>query len=683
MSTSTVSKPGIDGVLVRCGALRGGASILYDGGMTRRSVGLALAMLGLSLAPRAHADDVLRILEVRLERPTVHVLGVQVLVSDDDDLDATVTVRVRRPGGAWREATPLYRVRPEHVPETVRASVPAQLAGSVFDLAAGTDYELELHAVDPDGTDEIRMLSARTRPVPMREAASARRVPVTDAASLRAALAAAAPGDVIELANGTYAGSFSIGASGTAERPIVIRGATRDGVILDGQGCDGCNVLEVYGSYVHVERLTIRAAVRALRFQGEGATGNVARWLRIEDVVHGIGSRAGQRDFYVCDNDLDGRLVWPWTFEPDAGSHWDDRGIDLNGDGHVIGHNRLRGFGDPIVNKTRLSRAWDVYGNDILDSYDGTELDEAAGNVRFFGNRWTNVMVPISLQPVFGGPAYVLRNVAFNAPEEQIKMKSLGAVEEPSGMLIWHNTFVSPRIALNLQTPITQRGFRIENNLFVGPTAPAGRTVDWTAVVVDGVFDHDGYYPDTGYWFGTVDGTRRVFATLAEARAAGVEPNGVALSLPIFEAGLVGPEGDGRTRHDPVGSFALAATSAAIDRGRAIPGVNAQAGGAGPDLGAWERGCPAPHYGPRPEGMEEALVAIVDCDARGGMPGVDAGTPRPGDDASVPVRDGSIARDGGPGAASAGCGCRVAGGGDTPAWLVLAVLAALLWRRSR
>jgi hypothetical protein len=263
----------------------------------------------------------------------------------------------------------------------------------------------------------------------------------------------------------------------------------------------------------------------------------------------------------------------------------------------------------------------------------------------------------MSLQPIYGGPAYVLRNVGLNIPDEQIKLKSLGGTDLPSGVLVWHNTWVSPEIALNLQTPIEQFHFRIENNLFVGPETPASRTVEWTAIVTDAVFDYDGYYPDDGYWFGRVGGANRSYATLAEAQAAGVEVNGVVLSLPIFEDAFVGPAGDGTARSDP-GRFGLAAGSNAIDRGRDIEGINSRHAGAGPDLGAWERGCAEPVYGPRALGME-ASFTHVDCDGAGPMPGTDAGM---GVDAgSVPGVDGG----GMPGIdagvdppASGGCGCR-------------------------
>ena len=46
-------------------------------------------------------------------------------------------------------------------------------------------------------------------------------------------------------------------------------------------GCSGCNILEVYGSYVHVEGVTMRNATRALRFGGTASKGIVARRLTI------------------------------------------------------------------------------------------------------------------------------------------------------------------------------------------------------------------------------------------------------------------------------------------------------------------------------------------------------------------------------------------------------------------
>jgi hypothetical protein len=117
------------------------------------------------IAPRAHAQDDLAIDEVLLDPPTVISLGVQVLITGDDDHDARIDVRIREEGGAYRDAMPLYRVRPEVSDMTV----PEQFAGSVMELDPATTYEIELHAVDPDGLDEPR---ARCRPILRRRARS-------------------------------------------------------------------------------------------------------------------------------------------------------------------------------------------------------------------------------------------------------------------------------------------------------------------------------------------------------------------------------------------------------------------------------------------------------------------------------------------------------------------------------
>jgi len=494
---------------------------------------------------------------------------------------------------------------------------------------------------------------------------------------------------VITLADGVYAGSsFTLNASGTATAPIVLRGASQAGAVLDGEGCTGCNILEVYGSYVHVERLTFRNAERALRFQGDGASDNVARRLLVRDVIHGIGSRPNQTDFVLCDNDIEGRLVWPWTFAADAPSHWDDRGIEVTGDGHVVCHNRLVGFGDPVVNKKNMSRSWDVYGNDIRDSYDGTELDESEGNARLIWNRFVNVMDPVSIQPVRGGPAYVLRNVILNAPEEQVKLKSLGGTDEPSGALIYHNTFVSPNLSLNLQTPITQHNFVFGNNLCVGPETLAGsRTVEWTAALDGGAFDANGYYPDGGFWFGVVGGANQTFNSFAEAQASGsVEQNGVLLMRPIFDGDVVGPAD--QMAHLDAFDVVPSRTGGAVDAGLALSGLNARHLGAGPDLGAIERGCAAPFFGPRPEGME-AETNLVDCGAAGEGGNGQGGNGQGGNGSGANGNAGGAVASGGGGAGAGGgddgCGCSVpaSSSGWQPGGLALAAALLASARRRR
>jgi len=590
-----------------------------------------ILVLVLTFATRlAAAQNALAISDVKVDRATHHTIGIQVLIAGDANHNATIATRVRIAGvSTFRDATPLFRVLPSTV---TGRTVPEQFAGTIFDVAPGQTYEVELTATDPDGGDDIRTVTTMTRPWPS-DPPSPRTVAVTTAAELGAALQTAQAGDIIELANGTYNGSFSIAASGTSNAPIVIRGATRDGVIVDGQNCSACNVLEVSGSYVHVERLTIRSAIRGLRFLGTTA-GNAALGLRIEDVVHGIGSGIDQLDFTICDNIVAGRLAWPLVSSDDAGAHNDDQGIRVDGSGHVVCHNDISGFGDPMINFAEGGRAYDFYGNDIHEIYgDGTELDRAEGNVRLFHNRFTNVFTAVSMQPIYGGPAYVVRNVGVNIADEQIKLKSFGGTIEPSGALVYHNTFVSPALALNLQTPITQHNFQIVNNVFVGPSAPANRAVEWTAAIDQGVFEGNGYFPDDGFWFGTV-GSPRVFATLADAKNAGIERDGRVLVPPIFASSLAAP--GTYVPLQPLPDVTLAPTSNALDAAIPLRGINDRHLDNAGDLGAYERGCQLPHYGPRALGSE-LVTNLVDCGADDPMVGDDAGPgsrpdPTPADD---------------------------------------------------
>ncbi|MBI4876105.1 MAG: right-handed parallel beta-helix repeat-containing protein [Acidobacteria bacterium] len=572
-----------------------------------------MLILAMGLAA-ALAGDVLVPGQPQLDRPTLTALGVKLPVSGDDNCNAAVSVRYRPAGTEeWRPALPLHRVRPE----VVRGwNVEPQLSGSIFDLRPATTYEIELRAADPDGpVEETFTLTAKTRGVPGDPAEPSEK-PVASAAELTAALARARPGDVILLADGVYSGPFSMRAAGTAENPIVIRGASQEGAILDGNGCASCNVLEVYGAgFVHLERFTLRNANRGIRFQTAGAEANVVRRVRILDVRLGIGSQNDQKDFYIADNVVEGRLRWPAIYTDDNGARSNDDGIRVQGNGHVIAHNRISGFGDAMKVQQNGSRAVDFYGNEVLASYDnGVELDGSEANARCLRNRFTNNYATLSVQPVYGGPAYLIRNVVVNTVHEQMKFHALGGTppQEPSGIFAWHNTFVSPSLALNLETSDPSHHFVIANNLFIGPAqTAAGRTVNWTGPIDDGVFDYNGYYPDGVFALRLPleQGGYSRFANFAALQKGGIEAHGLLLAPPFFAGGLTAPAGY-RTELDPPDAV-LHAQSSAIDRGLRLPNVNDEFTGAAPDLGALELGCPAPFYGPRPEGVDESAPAPV------------------------------------------------------------------------
>lgn len=556
----------------------------------------------------AHADNVLHPGSPVLDRPTLMTLGVQLPITGDDNYNATVTVRYRQVGAtAWSTGLPLYRVHPNTV---YSYTVSPQFAGSIFDLRPNTSYQIELHAVDPDGpVDQTFDLTATTRAVPA-DPQTPRQVSVIDVASLKTAIANARPGDIITLANGFYSGSFfDIMASGTAANPIVIRGTSQSGVIIDGANCSGCNIFDVYGSYIHIEQLTLENAQRAIRFYNT-TTENVIRRVHIQNVIIGISGyeNSGQTDFYIADNILEGRLQWPLVYASDNGLHANDDGIQVTGSGMVVAHNRLSGFGDATKTEQTGARAVDFYGNDVLWTYDNAvELDGSEGNARCMRNRYTNTWDTISVQPIYAGPAYIFRNVVVNAADEQIKFHALGVgspYPQPNGVFAYHNTFVSPNTELQVQTSYASHHFALENNLFIAQQNLPGYAVNWEAPIDDGTFDYNGWFPNGKYLFNWMATGYNTYANFAALQAAGVETHGRQLVGQIFASGFTAP-----TTYTNLVSpqdVTLKSSGPGIDAGLVLPNINDNYTGAAPDLGAAESGCPSPIYGPRPVGTDES-----------------------------------------------------------------------------
>ncbi|MFG1807382.1 right-handed parallel beta-helix repeat-containing protein [Streptomyces sp. NPDC049040] len=87
-------------------------------------------------------------------------------------------------------------------------------------------------------------------------------VDVADSKGLKAALAAAAPGQTIQLADGTYTGNFKITAAGTAAAPITLTGSAK-AVLTTSSG--GGNVIQLTGSpYWTIKGLTLTGAQKGI-----------------------------------------------------------------------------------------------------------------------------------------------------------------------------------------------------------------------------------------------------------------------------------------------------------------------------------------------------------------------------------------------------------------------------------
>lgn len=188
-------------------------------------------------------------------------------------------------------------------------------------------------------------------------------------------------------------------------------------------------------SHVVIEGLTLEEGHWGI--DAQHSRDIVIRHNIIRDVDYGVVNRRGDAEEgnqTVCDNDIEGRVIWPGTGIPS------ERGIDLSGYGNVVCHNHVRYFGDCISLQpsTGASFGNDVYGNDATFCVDdGIEIDYNQSNVRVWRNRVMNARMGVSVQPIRGGPAYIFRNELFNLESVPIKMHN-----ETTGFSVAHNTGV-------------------------------------------------------------------------------------------------------------------------------------------------------------------------------------------------------------------------------------------------
>jgi hypothetical protein len=623
------------------------------------------ALLAL-IAPGLRADNAVKAKEFVVEPPTLICLGFEWEIAGDDNRNATVDVSYRPSGqNAWKEGMPLLRMGGEKI---FRApyTVPNKFAGSILDLEPDTEYEVRLTMKDPDGVSgqTVQTVKVRTRAEP--KAAAGGRVlhvyPPTwrgakqepNFTGLMAAYAGAGtgdwnvvfqhkaePGDIILVHAGlykgdrhnyvdplstTFDGAYLLTAKGTPDRPIVIRAAGDGEVIFDGDGA--FRLFDVMGAeYTIFDGLTIRnteVAFWAGVKDVAGAKGLTVRNCRIENVGIGINAQyAGSKDFYIADNIFLGRddrhRILGWANPGLYGAHPINSyyAIKVYGSGHVIAHNAVAFFHDgisvcthgvPEPERDRWAVAIDIYNNDIhVTGDDFIEADGGVHNIRVMRNRGVNAAhTGLSAQPIFGGPAYYIRNVVYNTP---VALK----FSNPAGVIVYHNTIIAEN-----RTAQQVSNAHFANNLFLGTDAPLGIAALGGPTAYS-TYDYDGYRPNRAAefqysWLGPRPGmvidyerpqnqTPR-FKTLAElAAATGQETHGIEVDYDIFESLRPPVPPDSSKPGTPYEAmnlnFRLKAGSKAVDAGVRLPNVNDAFAGRAPDLGAYELGQPIPIYGPR------------------------------------------------------------------------------------
>jgi len=606
-----------------------------------------------------------------IEPPTLICLGFEWQIEGDDNRNATVEVSYRKKGGqSWSKALPLLRIGGERIRNAEvyqDYTTPHMFAGSIFDLEPGAEYECRLVMKDPDGVrgQSQKVVSARTREEP-REYSEGRVFHVYPprwrgekqqpafTGLMKAYQGAgggdwavvgerkAEPGDIILVHAGLYKaerlnysdrlslpfdGTYLLTAKGTPEKPIVIRAAGDGEVIFDGDGC--YRLFDVLAADYHIfENLTIRNCDIAF-FAGlkdvTGCSGLTVRNCRLENVGIAVtGQYAGSKNFYIADNVIIGRddryRLVGW-YDPGiygASELKSYYAIKLYGQGHVVCHNRIAYFhdgicvcthGSPSPRQDEKCVAIDFYNNDIhLMTDDFIETDGGVHNIRILRNRCFNsAQCGLSAQPVFGGPAYFIRNILYHVPWGMaFKFEA-----NPAGLIAYHNTIC----AENRKGAIHSNA-HFRNNLFLGTNRPGVELMRICTYTAYTTYDYNGYRPNRTdspqfFWKGPPQGEMSdysmdkqgsdAYRTLEEFRqATGQEAHGTIVDYDIFQ---------NVQKPDPALPYAvytaenfdfrLRENSAAVDAGAVLPNVNDGFTGKAPDLGALEYGRNVPVYGPR------------------------------------------------------------------------------------
>ncbi len=568
--------------------------------------------------------------ELIIDPPTIHNLGFRWYVEGDTNGNATVEVAYRRSGDvAWREALPTLRINHEVAARyRGRHCRTANLfAGSILFLDPETAYEVRFTMEDPDGgaPEEPRYLTVATRSEP-RAAVDGRILHVYPPGfqgakenahvfdDLMSAYERAGPGDVFFLHAGVHPATgapYVLTHGGNENRPIVFRGAGAGRTVIEGLG-HGTDLFQLQSAdHIMFEDLTLRRAHTAIRTGlttgigidkgGPGATGLTVRRCHIENVLNGIWTTTEKSaNWFIADNVITG-IDEAWYPRPRSGymdgSH---TGVNIYGQGHVVCYNRISRFSDslaianyhpPPMDIRKQAVNIDFYNNDLSFAMDDTiEADYGCHNIRIYQNLCYNTHSALSIQPSYGGPVYLIRNVVYGA------RRSLKWSMVPSGPVAYHNTLISAGRAFS--SPVWSNG-HLRNNLFLGNGAIINTGTVTPAL---STMDYNGWYIDrsdpTPIRWVVGEDDKRDYATLESfASDTGHERNGTLVDYGIFYRAA--PVERGATYNREEVDLRLRPGSSAVNAGLRLPNVNDDFRGTAPDLGAYEAGNSIPHYGPR------------------------------------------------------------------------------------
>jgi len=318
----------------------------------------------------------------------------------------------------------------------------------------------------------------------------------------------------------------------------------------------------------------------------DGASDNLVQGCTFASNDLGIGIKRESHRNVIQDNEFyDTIFDWPWVDIKDVGN-LEDGGVvfydPATGRGTVIRRNTFHddfdGFSVCPSSTAAVTNETDVYENVVFNmGDDGVETDGQCSNVRFWDNTFHDVLMGISLAPVYDGPVYAIRNLIYrtgvgNNSYSGSPFKFNSGYGQSGPMYLFHNTadaVLPGNNGLYVKSPGTWTLLYARNNVWAGTDYALDNYN--TSQPTD--LDYDDLWNGGGAGLVSWDGID--YDTLAAFTAAtSQEAHGLNVDPGFADAGG--------------GDYTLNPASDLIDSGVVIPGINDDYVGAAPDIGAYE-----------------------------------------------------------------------------------------------
>ncbi len=499
------------------------------------------------------------------------------------DTPGECAVRYRKSGSdSWRNVIPLfYNVKD------------SQFRGSIVGLEPGTEYEVEL-----SNKGNTAKITASTM---------SEEFPV---------------GKTTWLDDGVSDGQLEITQSGTPDAWHLVTPRPGAKHVIDPEKTQAHNIV-IKGSYIIVRGLELRMAEQDAIMVEKGSHHVVIEDCHITEWGRGDRRMAwlGWSDSAVRTAEGVGDLVIQrnlianptgWSNDWDTGHPSGPQAVTLrNSSGHnIIRYNEIistedHGYNDAIGGGSNYS--WegapncdsDIYGNIVTHVWDDAiEAEGANMNVRIWGNFIDYTFTHIATATTSRGPLYIFRNV-FGVSRRTQKNPIGGPMIKVGGddgtfrggrRYVFHNTALQPRGAFRVFSGHQLSDVISRNNLYDCPGVLTG--VREPVEPLDFQFD---------MFTGISNGKQYLRNRIGGGKPA-LEPSQGLEWFPAVNTTkvkwgrtVVNHDGKEWRQTDKV----IRVPNPMIDSGEVLPGFNDSYAGAGPDIGAFERGRPPLKFGRR------------------------------------------------------------------------------------